>query len=689
MAQQLKIDIVARDKSKQALNSLKGRLGKLKASVFNLRNAFIGLGAGLVIRSIITTGKEIEGLQVRLKFLFGTAQEGAKAFDEMAKFASKVPFSLAEIQQGAGVLAVVSKDAEQMAKMMRITGNVAAVTGLDFKTTAEQIQRSMSAGISAADLFRDRGVKAMLGFKAGATVSIEETVAAFDRVFGEGGKFDGATDELAKTFEGTLSMIGDKIFNFKRVLLEAGFFNELKKQFGNLNQSLEDNAKKLDIIATKIGKGLAIALKGLANIVITIKDNFDKLALALGALIALKVATFFYGITTALVGLTIGMNAFNAATKKNIIFGSVMVFASAMGFLIHKFKEFKGELNKQEESIESLNAKIIKWQKILDESNLKEHSKLKKKLTLNIQVAEEKIRLLKIERDELKMIETAHVRVKNAVKEVNKSFQEHWVLNQIEASQNAMHEFMNKTKEAGKTFKEAFAENELNRSHDAMQKMMNETIGQSKTFREIWREINEKELQKFLDGFNNIKTIIAEGLNQGIKSFSDALARSVIYGKKLSETFRRMAQDIAIRLLSTLIQWGIQLAVAWLYTKYIKKDEKDITREKQKQLALQAAIFALSGGSSFFGFGGKQHGGAVSKGKPILVGERGPELFVPNSSGQIQQNARGTDTGTTNINFSINATDVTGVRKLLIDNRATIVNVINSALNEKGREALV
>ena len=61
---------------------------------------------------------------------------------------------------------------------MKITGNVAAVTGLDFRTTAEQIQRSMSAGISAADLFRDRGVKDMLGFKAGATVSVEETAAA-------------------------------------------------------------------------------------------------------------------------------------------------------------------------------------------------------------------------------------------------------------------------------------------------------------------------------------------------------------------------------------------------------------------------------------------------------------------------------------------------------------------------------
>jgi len=413
--QKLNIDIVAKDRSKQALGSLRGSLSKIKASVFNLRNAFIGLGAGLVIRNIVNTGKQIENLQVQLKFLFGTAQEGSKAFDEMAKFASKVPFSLEQIQQGAGVLAVVSKDSKEMANMMRITGNVAAVTGLDFKTTAEQIQRSMSAGISAADLFRDRGVKSMLGFKAGAVVSVEETIAAFEKVFGKGGKFDGATDELAKTFAGTLSMIGDKVFNFKRVLLEAGFFKELKNQFGDLNKFLEDNGKKVDALAKKIGKGLAIAFKGLANTVVFVKNNLDKFALALGALISMKVAGFFYGIVTAINAMTFAMKGFNIATKRNIIFGSIMVFASAMGFLIKKFKEFKGELNKEEESIKSLTKELEKYERILNNPRAK--SSAIKNAKERIILINESLALLKLERDEANMLATSHMRVKTIFEE--------------------------------------------------------------------------------------------------------------------------------------------------------------------------------------------------------------------------------------------------------------------------------
>ena len=659
--QKLNIDIVAKDRSKQALRGLQGSLGRLKQSVFNLRNAFIGIGAGLVIRSIVNTGKQIESLQVRLKFLFGTAEEGARAFDEMAKFAAKVPFSLAEIQQGAGVLAVVSKDAKEMANMMRITGNVAAVTGLDFKTTAEQIQRSMSAGISAADLFRDRGVKSMLGFKAGAVVSIEETVAAFEKVFGKGGKFDGATDELAKTFEGTLSMIGDKVFNFKRVLLDAGFFSELKNQFGDLNKFLEDNGKQVDAIAKKIGKGLAIAFKGLANTVIFVKDNINKFALALGSLIALKVATFFYGIVTALNALTVAMYAFNLATKRNIIFGSIMVFASAMGFLIHKFKEFKGELNKQEETIESLNAKIVKWQKIVDSTHGKANSKAKKNASLNIKIAQEKIRLLKLERDELKMTDTAHMRVRTNMSKF---------ITELE-----------KQKKLSKEFMEAFKTNQISESHDAMHEMMNESIGQSKTFRDIWREINKNELQNFATKMKNIKTTIAEGINTGIRDFSNSLARTVILGENLAESFKRIAQDLAIKILSITIEIIIRKNIELML-------EKKITAEKIKQATI-GATSALSGLGSFKGFFGMASGGAVSKGKPVVVGERGPEMFVPNSSGQIQQNARGTGGGTVNVNFNIDAIDSSSFNNVLVENRGVITSIINNALNEKGRRELV
>jgi hypothetical protein len=82
-------------------------------------------------------------------------------------------------------------------------------------------------------------------------------------------------------------------------------------------------------------------------------------------------------------------------------------------------------------------------------------------------------------------------------------------------------------------------------------------------------------------------------------------------------------------------------------------------------------------------------GGSVQKDKPYMVGENGAELFIPNSSGQITQSARGTGGGATTVNFNINTVDASGFEELLIRSRGTITQLINNAVNERGRESLI
>ena len=47
---------------------------------------------------------------------------------------------------------------------------------------------------------------------------------------------------------------------------------------------------------------------------------------------------------------------------------------------------------------------------------------------------------------------------------------------------------------------------------------------------------------------------IGKSLSGGIKKFSDAFARSVILGEKLSESFKKMAQQLGVKILSALIE---------------------------------------------------------------------------------------------------------------------------------------
>ena len=53
---------------------------------------------------------------------------------------------------------------------------------------------------------------------------------------------------------------------------------------------------------------------------------------------------------------------------------------------------------------------------------------------------------------------------------------------------------------------------------------------------------------------------------------------------------------------------------------------------------------------SIFGLPGRATGGPVAPGRPYLVGERGPEMFIPTSAGQIDA---GAGRGGRNVNVSI------------------------------------
>ena len=93
----------------QTSSSMSNSFKKFDASLGKAikRTALVGGAIGtafgaVAIKKIIDVGSEVENLQVRFRSMFGSIEEGNKAFDNMAKFAGQVPFSLQEIQRGSG-----------------------------------------------------------------------------------------------------------------------------------------------------------------------------------------------------------------------------------------------------------------------------------------------------------------------------------------------------------------------------------------------------------------------------------------------------------------------------------------------------------------------------------------------------------------------------------------------------------
>ena len=625
MAQNLVLNILARDKTKAALQGVRTGLNNLRTAVFSLQSAIVGIGGGLAIRSLTKVGSEVEDLGVRFNFLFGNVKEGTKAFDNLIGFAARVPFSLQEISAASGNLAVVAKDADDLTRILKITGNVAAVTGLDFRQTAEQIQRSFAGGIAAADVFRERGVRALLGFKAGANVSAEDTIKKFEEVFGENGRFGKATEVLATTFTGTLSMLSDKLFKFKLETNRAGFFDFFKNALVVINRGIEDNSKALTQFATAVGEGLV---------------NFIKQALLGGAALLDILRPVFQTVAIGIGGLVDVIKGLPPGIRELGIVGFLMLGRVGKIAIVGIF----GILKAIGVDLEKITNEIIGATKQTEEFGpaMKSVNEFIKKIEENIILSKEQ--LAELQKELKKVEETA--------KKTGVSFE--------------------KIKDAIK--------NQIKKDLESV----NETIG------------------KFI--------------LKGVDDFSRALAEAVVLGKELKMSFEELAKKLLVEIVAFSIKLTIQLGIQKLlegtiFDIFKKQREqcedllgikikdatvesvklalmKQQTAEMEKQKKIKGTTMLMSGNPlGFLGF--MASGGSVGKGQPTIVGERGPELFIPNSSGQITQNARGMGGRSANVTFNINTIDSRGFDQALVENRGTITAIINNALTERGRGELV
>ena len=629
---QIRLDAV--DNTKRALTGLRGGLNKVKASVFNLRNAFIGIGAGLAIKGFVNAGIQIENLGVQLKALLGSAKAGQKALKQVTDFAKNTPFELSNIQQGVSSLATVKKTAEESGvsfeELLKITGNTAVQLGGDFALASQQIQRSFSAGIGSADLFRDKAVTAMAGFQSGAKYSVDETIKRLRKAFGTGGEFGMLTEELAETLSGTVSNLKDGFFNFQ-VAVSAGFFTELKKELGDLKQFISDNDKELKEFGVSVGQGLSRAIVALGKAVKFVADNFDFFKKTLIAIIAVKIASFIFSLTNAMVRLNFAMLAnplFMGALAVSLVVTGIVSITNAM---------------------KDATVATKKWGTMIEDLDLDAYDK-----ALGITKPEPIKGLL--------------------------------------ATDKPIGTFLDD-------------EDDKQGGEPGIGKALNKM----KEFAEAVKKLNDEQMKKLSESFNNIAETLAKGIFVSIDAVSKALAESIILGKNLGETFKTFVQGAIVNALSFLISFIVKklflLALEKLFPDIFKKQVdlenkklgtmKRQTGELMKQLVIQAMIMAMGGGGGggFFAEGGKvegrANGGSTRGMQPYVVGERGRELFIPSTDGTIVPNHEMGGMGATNINFTVQATDVKGVQELLIDNRATITNIVNTALNQKGKPALI
>ena len=148
---------------------------------------------------------------------------------------------------------------------------------------------------------------------------------------------------------------------------------------------------------------------------------------------------------------------------------------------------------------------------------------------------------------------------------------------------------------------------------------------------------------------------IAEGTGSIFAGVGDKISDAMFRGKLATLDFKTILQEMVVALQKMIFK------VMVLDEIQRKMEERMKASKSSGGNIFKDIIGSVFGGNKE----GKAGGGTVQQGSPTLVGERGPELFVPNSAGSIRTNA---DTKKTmsggggvsvvqNLNFAVGVTN--------------------------------
>ncbi len=640
--------IAGASRAKRAIRGIGNTANNIKSQIFSLNGALGALGAGMVVKSALNYASSVEKLQLQLKFLTGDTKSAAKAFSTLTKFASKAPFTLKEIQKAAAPLTIVADNTEELNELLSMTGDIATVTGMDFEVVAQNMLRAMEGGIGASEMFKEKGVKNMLGFVDGVEYAADATKKRFFDAFRDGTTaIKGATAEMATTFDGQVSMMGDAWDALQLAFMKEGVFGSTKSQVKDLTEWL----KSPDVIqgAKDLGKSVTSLAKGIKD-AITEYNGLPEWVRTSGLVLAI----FGGKIGKA------GMIAMIAYAKE------LKAILQEVGAIDHSPKQIT-------DAIKQVEDRIVAVKKQMGGQEL---SFLKKVFFAgNPLIADQN------------MLDDLEEKLADLREQYN---------NLPTAIKTNFEKGVSTTPDIPDTTNTDTAEPVGGLSEKRLEKLRGGIISYKDSIKDVGIEVTKgmqlgREYRKEVE---KIKSALDVGKISGdeygkmlvdmTSAYGDAIKRmdEADIAKKVAGLTSSMSDSITSMIMN--IGQG---------TQNLKESVKDMARVVLAEfIKIKVAQPLAQGMANAFNFSSmfRADGGTVTGNQPYVVGEQGAELFVPNKTGTIIPNdamssgGSSSETNNVNVSFNITANDTQGFDDLLDSRRGMIVGIINQAMNDRG-----
>jgi exonuclease VII small subunit len=642
VAENIKIELVVVDKTSRALGNVNKQMKGLQTSGIKLTSvlkgaglALLAIGTGRLIKGIVGTTARFEDLNDALSSVTGSAEAGAQAFDFVSNFATKTQFGVEDLT--TTFIKLKASGIEPTEDLLTLFTDTAAVTTDQLgslQAITDLFARTTSGGLGLEELNRlaDRGVPVF---------RILEEQLGLARL---------QISEVGKTAEGS-----KKILNALSKGLRADFggatanvVDNLSTQFSNLSIALKNSADEF-------GQGLSPVLKDTtAELTSFIENNEDTIAALgrLGGAILQGVVKLFIGLAEALGAIVIGGEKLIGFFKKvqedtdhiHDDFSMLNSDFDSTGFALAGITEAAGPVVEQLGDMQMESEELGK--------------------TLN-EVKNETLGLNNAMGDFNETGKTTNDLLKEQAIEQAAANREAAIMNRSFKKQDAQLKMVNKSI---KNYKDGLEK--MNKEYEAGVVITDTLMNATRSF----ATTTESALTDVFMGAKTLREALGDIGQAIVRDLVGGLIRLFVVGPIL----QKLADIFGIDMVNgTMKQVDAQ---------------KKLNRELKVEIGLRTALMFLTGGIRLPSF--RADGGPVSKNQPYIVGEEGPELFVPNKTGTIVPNnmmpqadpssgsAMG---GDVTVNFNINTVDAAGMDELLVDRRTTIVGIINQALNQRGR----
>jgi hypothetical protein len=536
----------------------------------------------------------------------------------------------------------------------------------------------------------------MLGFEDGVTHSVAETVKRLQDGFGVGGEFDGIMDKMAKTASGAMSMVGDAFFQMQKAIFKAGVSDAVIK----ISAALRSFLQALTPILVQVAKFANVLASVLAPALQLLADNLQLVTIFLGLLlakmVAVRIASLAGAAATAVYGAANAALAAHTALATTALTGAqkaiVLMIAGVKGLgvalatvgkILMRFLPF-AVLAGLAYAVQ-LTIQFVKGAGSLSDAL---------KLTKDVIVAFVDISIAKFDKfiknirkfgqgikaffASLMIQVTSFIRdgINKAIRGLNHVLESVKIkaIKELDREDMGVGGFENMRDNAQAAILGIDAD--ISILDETIQGLNDKLFITMAAMKDAFAKGDMEEVEIKVQEISALKASL-EDLDDGIEKLTPRMQvlhdAATSLGDGVTGAFRSMLDETRV----TMADMG----------EMVKQIVKDMIAEIFRLAVVNQMMNAMFGGVTgyqskptmqLFG-GGSAGGGAAYGNQPMLVGERGPELFVPHSAGRIMNNASSKGAlggGSTVVNQTINIE--TGVSQTVRAEMLSLLPVIKA-----------